>query len=214
MNLIMDRWELIGYLFRFLTDTIPINQHVGEDPAETYARYMAHAENIADVALDPTEKPLFGGENGRIKTALVIASIETFESWIKKGPIHGDCHEHPDRRCRKSTDVPHSFCHMQIQPGPTGIILDSETYRFAKPGEKGYTGADLDQDAKLCNRIGLHMVRESFQARGDLSIYTGEEKGGIKAFHRLYRAQSWYKSNPPIPKPEPSKCRGKKGEVE
>lgn len=189
----MDRMELIGYLLKFLSDTIPLNQHVGEDPIEVYERYVAHAENIADVALDPTEKPLFAGENGRVQTAMAIASIETFESFIKKGPIHGDCHEHADRRCRKPTDIPHSFCHMQIQPGPTGIVLDSETYHFAESGETGYSGVDLDSDPRLCNRVGLHMMRQSIQARSDLSIYTGEKKGGLKAFHSLYRAQMWYK---------------------
>lgn len=59
---------------------MPINQHVGEDPSQAYARYMTHAENIVEVVLDPTEKPLFAGENGRLKTALAIASIETFET--------------------------------------------------------------------------------------------------------------------------------------
>jgi len=210
----MDKWELATYIMKFLVGTVPINQHVGEDPSEVYARYLAHAENIADVALDPTEKPLFAGETGRVKTALAIASIETFESFIKKGPIHGDCHEYPDGRCRKPTDIPHSFCHMQIQPGPTGIVLDSPTYRFAKAGEKGYTGADLDNDASLCNKVGLHMMRESLQTRGDLSIYTGEKKGGVKSFHRLYRAQRWYQLNYIPARQEPSKCRGKKGEVE
>lgn len=210
----MDRWDLATYIMKFFLSTVPINQHVGEDPSQAYARYMTHVENIVEVALDPTEKPLFAGENGRLKTALAIASIETFESFLKKGPIHGDCHENPDRQCKKSTDIPHSFCHMQIQPGPTGIVLDTDTYHFAKEGEVGYKGADLDNDAKLCNKVGLHMMRESFQSRGDLSIYSGESKGGIKAFHRLYRAKQWLKTNPPISTREPSRCRGKRGEVE
>lgn len=212
----MDKWELITYLMRFMTETIPYNQHVGEDPSEVAARYQQHATNIAEVALDPTEKPLFAGDNGRVKTALAIASIETFESFLKKGLIHGDCHENPDKRCRKSSDIPHSFCHMQIQPGPTGIVLDTDTYHFAKEGETGYAGVDLDNNPLLCNRIGLHMMRESIVARGDLSIYSGEKAGGIKAFHRLHRAQWWYKNNSPAlyVQKDRVRCYGKKGEVE
>lgn len=210
----MDKWDLVIYLVKFMTDTIPMQQHIGEDPAIVQARYRQHAENIVEVALDPAEKPLFAGDQGRVKTALAIASIETFESFLTKGPIHGDCHENADKRCRKPTDIPHSFCHMQIQPGPTGIVLDLDTYHFAKEGEIGYSGVDLDKDALLCNRIGLHMMRESMVARGDLSIYSGEAKGGIKAFHRLYRAQRWFKFNPPTPTREAVRCWGKKGEVE
>lgn len=209
----LDRWDLIAYLMKFMQATIPLNQHVGEDPSVTYDRYYQHATNMVDVAMDPDEKPLFAGSNGRVQTALVMASIETFESFLKAGPIHGDCHEHKDRRCRKVTDKPHSFCHMQIQPGPTGIVIDPETYHFAKAGESGYKGVDLDQDSKLCNRIGLHMMRESFQSRGDLSVYSGEQKGGVKAKHRLQRAQIWYKAHPPK-EDRPTRCGGKHGEVD
>jgi hypothetical protein len=113
------------------------------------------------------------------------------------GKIHGDCHENADRHCKKPTDIPHSFCGMQVQPGPTGLVLDSKTYHFAKPGEVGIKGDDLDNDDVLCNRAALHKMRESMMINHDLSIYTGEKKGGKYSQHRLYGAQNWFLSHDP-----------------
>ena len=72
---------LSAYLLSAMTSWVPLEQHrYYETAAETDARYRAIAQDIAVVALDPEEAPLFAGDDGRAKTALLLASVASFES--------------------------------------------------------------------------------------------------------------------------------------
>jgi hypothetical protein len=72
---------LTAYLLSAMTSWVPVDQHrYYETAAETEDRYRAIAQDIALVALDPEEAPLFAGDEGRAKTALLLASVASFES--------------------------------------------------------------------------------------------------------------------------------------
>lgn len=187
----MNADEMIAYLVKFMMTVIPTNAHLSENATDVETRYQHHAEVITKVAMDPDEPPLFKGDNGRLLTALLMTSVDRFESSFVKGPIVGDCNT-KDGYCRKPTDKPRSFCFMQIMPGPFGITLKGDVYGRGTRDEPGIKGADLLEDDELCARVGLHMMRESMRATGDLGVYTGEGKGGKKSKHRIDLAKWWF----------------------
>jgi len=102
------------------------------------ARYESIASDIAAVALDGTEEPVFAGEVGREKTALLMAAIASLESGYRADVDDG----------RTTGDHGQSFCVMQVRV-------------LGKTGE-GWTGPDLIADRKKCLRAGLHRIRTSF----------------------------------------------------
>ncbi len=76
------------YLSAALHAWCPANQHLFvEAAAITEARYADIADTIATIALDPAEGPLFAGGDGRARTALLLASIASFESGCFRGDI-------------------------------------------------------------------------------------------------------------------------------
>ena len=175
--------KVIVWLVKGMLTWIPTHEHFGESATSVQERYNALASDYYDVAT--SEPPLFKEDEDRLKTMTLLASMERFESSFAKGPIHGDKHR----------GKVHSFCAMQIQPGPTGIVLTEEEWHYAdrSKGEQGFLGVDLDANHTQCLRVGLHMLRSSFRHTGDLGEYTGEGKGGSKANVRLQFATSWYK---------------------
>ena len=101
-------------------------------------RYESIAHDIATVALDGTEEPVFAGDRGREKTALLMAAIASFESGYRADVDDG----------RTTGDHGQSFCVMQVRV-------------LGKTGE-GWTGKDLIADRQKCLRAGLHRMRISF----------------------------------------------------
>ena len=53
------------------------------------ARFTEIASDIAAVVYDPEEEPLFSGEDGRAKTALLLASIAAHESTFREDVENG-----------------------------------------------------------------------------------------------------------------------------
>src|SRR5271170_6856954 len=104
------------------------------------ARYTEIASDLAAVVYDPEEKPLYPGEDGRAKTALLLASIAAHESTFRPDVEDG----------RARGDGGSSWCFMQVHIG-AGKTLE------------GWSGADVTADRKLCFRAGLHIARESFR---------------------------------------------------
>lgn len=184
--------HLTAYLMKLMVSSVPISAHSGEQELSVNQRYQEMAEAILTVTNDSAEAPLFKGEDGRLKTSLLMLSIARFESSFARGPIHGDC----EKANGKCTTKPKAFCMMQVQPGPTGIVLDSERWRYAKRGETAITGDVLDRDPLACVRVALHMARESMQLVGDLGIYTGEGKGGKLSANRMQLAKYWLRKFP------------------
>ena len=77
----MNTANLAAYLLTAMKFWSPISNHVyREDPAITEARYLQIATDVADQVLDPTEFPLFAGEDGRAQTAIYVLATGSFES--------------------------------------------------------------------------------------------------------------------------------------
>jgi hypothetical protein len=73
---------LATYIFSAMISWVPLSNHIftGESVENITARYELIAETVEKTALDPNREPLIVGEDGRIKTALLLASIASFES--------------------------------------------------------------------------------------------------------------------------------------
>lgn len=73
---------LATYIFAAMISWVPISEHTftGESVEDITARYELIAETVEKKALDPNHEPLIEGEDGRIKTALLLASVASFES--------------------------------------------------------------------------------------------------------------------------------------
>jgi hypothetical protein len=104
------------------------------------ARYTEIASDLASVVYDPAEEPLYSGEGGRARTALLLASIAAHESTFRADVEDG----------RARGDGGTSWCFMQLHIGSGKTV-------------EGWTGQDVTADRKLCFRAGLHIARESFR---------------------------------------------------
>lgn len=155
----------------------PAQHREGEQAATT--RYDSIAHDIASVSLEPDEAPLFDGPVGRAQTALLIASVASFESTFRKdvdtGTLQGDHGR--------------SWCILQIQV-------------YGKTAED-WTGQQLVEDRKRCVKAGLHRMRQSFTMCKHLPLidrlagYTlGQCKEEPKAEWRTRRALGWWKGHP------------------
>ena len=137
------------------------------------------------------ENPLFPGKQARSRTALLEASIASFESQIRWDVQQGHCRAHECDHGRAS-------CWNQIQPGPTGLLLtDDGMWGYAKRGQEGaITAAELI-DPMMCIEAGIHFARASLVDVGTLGEYTGEGKDGPLARHRWDAARAWWRAHPP-----------------
>jgi hypothetical protein len=147
-------------------------------------RYESIARDMVAVAYDDQEAPLFTGADGRAKTALLMASIASFESQYRADVDDG----------RVTGDHGRSFCLMQVQVGG------------GKTAE-GWTGQDLTQDRKKCLRAALKRMRISFDWCKDhaledrLAGYTsGQCRDGEQlSRNRFWRARAYWSRSPFLP---------------
>jgi hypothetical protein len=175
---------LAAYLLTAMVSWMPLKTHsYRETEAVTLKRYEAIATDIARVALDDKTVPLFAGEDGRPQTALLVASIASFESYFRADVDTG--------RARGDHGI--SWCIMQVQV-------------HGKTAE-GWTGQELVDDRGKCITTGLNLIRESFTMckhmplRHRLSGYTAGTCGTDPASEsRVGRAVKWMKDHPaPVP---------------
>jgi hypothetical protein len=135
---------LIAYLLAAMVTWSPPGDHdYYEQREETLDRYAAIARDIATVALDPNEPPLFGGPQGRAQTGLLLASVAFYES----GGYRRDVDFGIGKKARG--DSGRSWCLMQINIGDGTTI-------------ENWTGRDLVLDRQKCLRVGLRRMRQSF----------------------------------------------------
>ncbi len=152
---------------------------------DTTERYEAIAHDLAEVALDPEEPPLFGGPQGRAQTALLMTSIAFFESGGFRRDV--DLGFGP----RSKGDSGKSWCLMQINVGD------------GKTAER-WTGRDLVEDRRKCFRAGLGRIRQSFALCHALPLVdrlSGYTKGRCEAAddasrRRLTRAMDFWEEHP------------------
>jgi hypothetical protein len=174
---------LSAYIVTAMVAWMPLKVHYREGEAAARERYEAIARDIATVALDEAETPLFAGEDGRTQTALLVASIASYESYFRADVDNG--------KARGDHGV--SWCLMQVQV-------------HGKTAE-GWTGEELIQDRTRCIRAGLHRIRQSFTwckhlpLRHKLSGYTvGTCTADTASESRIGRAIKWMKEHPaPVP---------------
>src|SRR5262249_30979675 len=71
-----------------------------ESEADGRSRYTAIARALADVALDPEEKPLFDGPTGRARTAAMLLALSYHESaWRRDVDLGLGSQAHPRYFC-------------------------------------------------------------------------------------------------------------------
>ena len=142
--------------------------------AETEARYAAIATDLTAVVLDPAEAPLFGDELGRVKTALLMLAIASYES--------GGFRKDVDQQDHASGDGGHAWCLAQLH----------------EPYAHGLT------DRVSCFRAQLRALHDSFAlcpegpTSSRIAGYTvGHcEVDEPEAVHRSDRAARWWTSHP------------------
>lgn len=180
---------IAAYLLPAMFTWVPVSNHTYYEKEDvTVARYESIAADIAEVSL--VEKPLYAGDLGQVKTALMLASIASFESSFTAQVDDG----------RRRGDHGTAFCIMQVRPG-LGIFLDGNGYDFAvhrpkdwRDANKDITwkGEDLLKDRKRCLTIAVHMLRQD-----GISGYTGEGTTSRRvSASRINRAKSWLLRHP------------------
>ncbi len=148
-------------------------------------RYASMAHDFAAVALDNAEEPPFQGEFGRAKTALLMASIASWESGYRADVDDG----------RTLGDHGSSYCIMQV--------------RVLGKTPEGWVGKDLTSDRQKCFRVALRYIRESFrwcaalQQEDRLAGYTVGSCKENERFSRdrVGRAKWYWNRNPFDPQP-------------
>lgn len=199
---------LSAYVLAAMLFWVPPSNHkyFGISEEETQARYESIANDIASVAMEADEAPLFkvqagvsvSDDEGRAFNAILLAAIAKHESDFRKHIDEG--------KCRKNEcDHGRAFSMWQVLP-EGGIFLTPNgewNYAFRMSDEwrrehssEIITGAAMINDRKLAIRSSLHMVRQSIKNVGHLGVYTGEITNGPKAKLRMYTARKWVKDNP------------------
>lgn len=222
--------QLVSYVLSAMMSWIPLgNQYerghdgkwlrdahgyyVKEAGEEAYARYKATAEAIVDVALSDSNAPLFLGLHGesesligRVKTALQIASIGSFEGGFHKWVENGDCNTpiwklHHEQEC----DGGSAFTNWQIHVYGYVIFhgeLQQSQYlpqEYMKEHQDDIiTGKKLVGDQRLAVQVAYYLVRYSTHKFHTLCAYTGEPCTGShpKANKRMARAIEYMRKNP------------------
>lgn len=121
-----------------------------ETVEERRERYVGIATAVRNVAWDPKEKPIFGGERGRARTAALLLAIAWHESGFARDVDLGPCYRgraNDGARC----DYGRAHCLLQVH------ARDGKT-------EEGWTPAELVADREKCFRAGMHLVLRSFAA--------------------------------------------------
>ena len=217
----MLSWVPLGNQFerghdgQWLRDTK--GYYVKEDGEEAYARYKATAEAIVDIALDDSNPSLFVGADGRVKTALQIASIASFEGGFHKWVENGDCNTpiwklHHEQEC----DGGSAFTNWQIHVYGYVIFhgeLQQSQYlprEYMKEHQDDViTGKKLIDDQRLAVQVAYYLIRYSTHSFHTLCAYTGEACTGShpKANERMARAIDYMRKHPFVyiePAPPPA----------
>jgi hypothetical protein len=161
-----------------------------ETAADARARYQAIASAAAEVALDPNERSLFPGDDGRRMTAALLLVLSMYESGWKRDVDLG-IGKH-DKLVRASRQY---WCIMQIG-------VDGKT-------AEGWTGPELVADRTRCFRAGLHRLQRArgyCRAQGPDAWLRMYAKGscsdaGKTADTRMATARRWM--GHPFPPPTP-----------
>jgi hypothetical protein len=170
---------------------IPLSaEERAESPAARAERYESIAEDVAHVAYDFDERPLYGGDRGRLQSALLVLATAYDETrWrLDAETIEG----HQRLAKRGLLDGGTSWCIMQIHVGRTGRTAE------------GWSGHDLLEDRSRCIRAGYRLIQRSMGAcwalaLGDrLSAYVAGKcsAGHARSRSRIRMAGWWARKAP------------------
>jgi hypothetical protein len=137
------------------------------------------AESIYQVSYDVDEVPLFQGNHGRARTALLLTSIEALESRFLNRILTGHC-------IKPECDNGRAWSGFQIHLGPHGL-------RFL-PGGKA---AQCFVRSPEC--FGAQELTDdwSLQTRAGLAIYRTNPRQFSTWLEANSQANAWYAKNPP-----------------
>ena len=164
-----------------------------ETAAQGQQRYAAIARAIAEVSLDPKEKPLFDGKTTRARTAALMLAISLHESHWRRDVDLGIGRYWPPARRRY-----HCLMQIAVDRGKT---------------PEGWTAAQLVQSRQRCFRSGLHILQrgrrlcDDVGPRAFLNHYaSGYCDRGKKAVTRRWKTYGELLRKHPLPA-KPSKPR-------
>jgi hypothetical protein len=175
--------SLVSYLVAAMLAWVPLNAHASfESRDHVLARYQSIARDVASVALDENETPVFEGADRRTETAVLMLAVASYESSFNKRVDDGT----------RRGDNGHSYCLMQIRVGQGAT-------------REGWNGRQLVEDRKLCFRAALHILQASFAAcrklplDDRLSAYASGHCFADAAISRsrVWRARAWWESHAP-----------------
>jgi hypothetical protein len=167
---------LAGWMMSVLVSLSPLNMKTyqaadTETVVEKKERLESMAHDIVEVVFDDAETPLFHGTNGRLKSAVFVATWASHESGaFRKGVELGS------NRGDRGT----SWCIMQLHIGNKKTV-------------EGWTGKELIEDRKKCIRAGYHAMQRSLAAchgvpeRDAMAAYaSGKCDAGVGLAQRRY----------------------------
>jgi hypothetical protein len=175
--------SLVSYLVAAMLAWVPLHAHRPFESQEgVMARYQSIARDVASVALDDTEEPLFDGEEGRTETAVLMLAVASYESSFSKRVDDGV----------RRGDHGYSYCLMQVRVGQGAT-------------REGWSGRQLIEDRKRCFRAALHILRASFSACRTLPV--DDRLSAYASGHcfadakisrsRVGRARAWWEAHAP-----------------
>ena len=180
---------VISWLISLLTSMTLTPKSLDARAAMEQARREVGAE-VAQVAYDPSEPPLYKGPDGRAKTAALLGVIASLESRLASHVRAGQCLSH---ECDPNANGGHDATGlMQIHVGPGGILMTSLGYRRCSPREASCLHeSDLLRREDVAIRLALHMIRQN-----GLASYCGEPVEGDVTKLRRDEAKKFLAAHP------------------
>jgi len=198
---------LANYIFAAMISWTPLSSLTayGETEDQVRERFKTIATDIASGSLEGDA--IFTSAGGRARTALLLASIGSFEGGWQRFVEEGACNKsgfHADRR--GSCDGGHAFTSWQIHIAGGGFLyvdgrLTNKMYASkyaAEHPDEIIDGARLLADRHLAVRVAKDLIIETRSTGCTLCGYSGESPYGAhpKADARLDRAKEYWARHP------------------
>lgn len=167
---------LASYLLSAMISWVPLKDHSYYEKEDvTLLRYSEIALAMADAALDEARTPVYDGDEGRIKTALLLASIGSSETGFEQLAV----------TCKRNGDDGIAF-------GP----WQTHTNRY-KTCNHLNAAAGFALDIVETSFTWCHQVNPKLGPLDRLSGYTdGRCRESWESRKKISRALNWYAKNP------------------
>lgn len=198
--------------------------YLKEDETDVRQRYESIADDIVDVAYDDALKPLFTGEEGRLKTALMLTAMPSLEGGFHKWVDDGTCNTrtfqtHMQAQGKMECDGGLAWSlwqlHMYNYVIKDGMLTQAQYLQNSlKQEDRDWirnhkseiiTPQQVIADRKLAVKIAYYLMYYSLHNFQTLCAYTGEHCEGPHplADHRRNRGVDYLRAHPfTLPPPE------------